>query len=171
MCVFWKKGDLLVKLDIYDRRILSILQEDCSLPLAEIASRVGLSQTPCWRRIRKLETAGVVKNRVAILDPKSLGIGVTVFVHVRAATHNANWLSRFTDLVDSMPEITEVYRMSGQADYLLRVLVPDINDYDRFYRQLIASHDFDDVSSSFAMERIKHTTSIPLHFLEKEAAE
>lgn len=161
----------MVKLDVYDRRILSILQEDCSLPLAEIASRVGLSQTPCWRRIRKLETAGIVTNRVAILDPKSLGIGVTVFVHVRAATHNSNWLSRFRELVESMPEITEVYRMSGQSDYLLRVLVPDINYYDRFYRELIASHEFDDVSSSFAMERIKHTSAIPLHFLEKEAAE
>ena len=134
------------------------------MPVAEIARRVGLSSTPCWRRIQKLEEAKVVRKRVALLDSKALNVGVTVFVFVRTNRHSLEWLERFAHVVDEMPEVMEFYRMSGDVDYLLRVVVPDIEAYDRFYRRLIARIEISDVSSSFAMEQIKSTTALPLDY-------
>jgi Lrp/AsnC family transcriptional regulator len=151
-------------MDETDRRILACLQEDATMPVAEIARRVGLSSTPCWRRIQKLEEAKVVRKRVALLDSKALNVGVTVFVFVRTNRHSLDWLERFARVVDEMPEVMDFYRMSGDVDYLLRVVVPDIEAYDRFYRRLISRIEISDVSSSFAMEQIKSTTALPLDY-------
>ncbi|MBT3070153.1 Lrp/AsnC family transcriptional regulator [Rhodomicrobium sp. Az07] len=151
-------------LDLMDIKILTILQEDSTLPVAEIGKKVGLSTTPCWRRIQKLEQDGVIQKRVALLDPKSVSAGVTVFVAITTNQHNAVWLERFQKVVASFPEIVEAYRMSGAVDYQLRVVVPDIASYDRFYKAFISQIDLTDVSSSFAMEQIKFTTALPLSF-------
>ncbi len=152
-------------MDATDRQILEILQRDATMPLAEIARKVGLSSTPCWRRIQKLEEAKVIRKRVAVLDSQKINAGVNVFVSIRTSQHNAEWLGRFADIVNQMPEVVEFYRMSGEIDYLLRVTVPDIAAYDAFYKRLIAEIDLDDVSSSFAMEQIKYTTALPLDYL------
>ncbi|MEM9624823.1 MAG: Lrp/AsnC family transcriptional regulator [Pseudomonadota bacterium] len=152
-------------MDATDRQILEILQRDATMPLAEIARKVGLSSTPCWRRIQKLEEAKVIRKRVAVLDSQKINAGVNVFVSIRTSKHNAEWLARFADIVNKMPEVVEFYRMSGEIDYLLRVAVPDIAAYDAFYKRLIAEIDLDDVSSSFAMEQIKYTTALPLDYL------
>ena len=152
-------------MDATDRQILDILQQDTTMPLAEIARRVGLSSTPCWRRIQKLEEAKVIRRRVALLDSQKINAGVNVFVSIRTSKHNADWLGRFADIVNKMPEVVEFYRMSGEIDYLLRVAVPDIAAYDAFYKRLIAEIDLDDVSSSFAMEQIKYTTALPLDYV------
>jgi Lrp/AsnC family transcriptional regulator len=157
-------------LDSMDIKILNILQEDSTLPVAEIGKQVGLSTTPCWRRIQKLEQDGVIERRVALLNPAMVGAGVTVFVAITTNQHNSNWLERFHAVVKNFPEIVEAYRMSGQVDYLLRVVVPDIASYDRFYKSFIAQIEMSDVSSSFAMEQIKFTTSLPLSFAAKAAA-
>ena len=152
-------------MDATDRQILEILQRDATMPLAEIARKVGLSSTPCWRRIQKLEEAKVIRKRVAVLDSQKINAGVNVFVSIRTRQHNAEWLARFADIVNKMPEVVEFYRMSGEIDYLLRVAVPDIAAYDAFYKRLIADIDLDDVSSSFAMEQIKYTTALPLDYM------
>ncbi|MGI9488413.1 MAG: Lrp/AsnC family transcriptional regulator [Geminicoccaceae bacterium] len=152
-------------MDATDRQILDILQQDTTMPLAEIARRVGLSSTPCWRRIQKLEEAKVIRKRVALLDNQKINAGVNVFVSIRTSKHNADWLKKFADIVNKMPEVVEFYRMSGEIDYLLRVAVPDIAAYDAFYKRLIAEIDLDDVSSSFAMEQIKYTTALPLDYV------
>jgi Lrp/AsnC family transcriptional regulator len=149
-------------LDARDRRILEILQEDAMTPLAQIAERVGLSTTPCWRRIQRLEQDGVIVRRVALLDPARLNVGVSVFVSVRTSQHNAAWLQRFRKAVDAIPEIVEAYRMSGDVDYLLRVVVPDIAGYDAVYKRLIETVELADVSSGFSMEVLKQTTALPL---------
>ena len=151
-------------MDDVDRKILACVQEDSTLPLAEIAKRVGLSSTPCWRRIQKLEEAGVIRKRVALLDGAKLNCGVTVFVSVRTDQHTAAWLRKFAGVVTEFPEVVEFYRMSGEVDYLLRIVVPDIAAYDTFYQRLIEAIDLSDVSSSFAMEQIKYTTSLPLDY-------
>jgi len=151
-------------LDRMDRKILDILQRDCTLPVAEIGKQIGLSTTPCWRRIQKLEEAKIVRARVALLDGKMLNVGTTAFVFVRTNQHSVEWLERFAAAVSDMPEVVEFYRMSGQIDYLLRVVVPDIAAYDRFYKKLIARIELADVSSSFAMEQIKYTTALPLDY-------
>ena len=143
-------------------RILDCLQNDASLSTAEIAERVGLSTTPCWRRIQNLEKAGVLRARVALLDREQLNLGVDVFVSLRISRHSEEWLSEFTRAIDGFPEVVEFYRMSGDVDYLMRVVVADIKAYDAFYKRLIRHADIADVSSSFAMERIKHTTALPL---------
>jgi Lrp/AsnC family transcriptional regulator len=150
--------------DATDRAILACLQEDATMPVAEIARRVGLSSTPCWRRIQKLEEAKVIRARVALLDRRQLNVGVTVFVSVRTNQHSVAWLEKFAAAVADLPEVVEFYRMSGEIDYLLRVVVPDIAAYDRFYRKLIAKIELSDVSSSFAMEQIKYTTALPLDY-------
>jgi Lrp/AsnC family transcriptional regulator len=150
--------------DATDRAILACLQEDATMPVAEIARRVGLSSTPCWRRIQKLEEAKVIRARVALLDRQQLNVGVTVFVSVRTSQHSVAWLERFAAAVADLPEVVEFYRMSGEIDYLLRVVVPDIAAYDRFYQKLIAKIELSDVSSSFAMEQIKYTTALPLDY-------
>ena len=153
-----------ISLDRIDRKILTCLQRDATLPVAEIAERVGLSTTPCWRRIQRLERDGVIAGRVALLDPDKLNLGVTVFVHIRTAQHNAAWLEKFAAAVAAIPEIVELYRMSGDIDYLMRVVVPDIAGYDAIYQRLIAAVELSDVSSTFAMERIKHTTALPVDY-------
>ena len=155
---------MTISLDRIDRKILTCLQRDATLPVAEIAERVGLSTTPCWRRIQRLERDGVIAGRVALLDPDKLNLGVTVFVHIRTAQHNAAWLEKFAAAVAAIPEIVELYRMSGDIDYLMRVVVPDIASYDAIYQRLIAAVELSDVSSTFAMERIKHTTALPVDY-------
>ena len=149
-------------LDAKDRHILDLLQADAELPVAEIAERVGLSTTPCWRRIQRLEQAGVIRRRVALLDAKALNVGVSVFVSIRTNQHSAAWLARFRKALEGIPEVVEAYRMSGEVDYLLRVVVPDIAGYDAVYKKLIGKVDLADVTSSFSMEEIKHTTALPL---------
>ena len=149
-------------LDRIDRRILDCLQRDAGLSTAEIADRVGLSTTPCGRRIQNLEKAGILKGRVALLDRDQLDLGVDVFVSLRISRHGEEWLKKFTEAVDEFPEVVEFYRMSGDVDYLMRVVVADIKAYDAFYKRLIRHTGIADVSSSFAMERIKYTTALPL---------
>ena len=149
-------------MDQIDRQILMQLQHNAAQPVADVARKVGLSVTPCWRRIQRLEENGVIRKRVALLDPNAIGAGMSVFVAVRTDQHNADWLKNFAGLVADMPEVVEFYRMSGEVDYLLRVVVPDMAAYDRFYRKLIADVQLTDVSSSFAMEEIKYTTALPL---------
>ncbi|ALD89642.1 Lrp/AsnC family transcriptional regulator [Cupriavidus gilardii] len=153
------------RFDRYDRQILAELQQNADLPVAELAERVGLTSTPCWRRVQKLQEAGVIRKRVALLDPAKLNVGVTVFVSVRTNQHSAKWLKTFHGLVASIPEVTEFYRMAGDTDYLLRVVVPDIAAYDRVYKRLIQGAELADVSSSFAMEQIKYTTALPLEYV------
>lgn len=152
----------MAKLDRQDRALLHHLQRDAALTNAELAERVGLSVNACWRRIKRLEDEGILKARVAILDRKALGLPVTVFVSVRAKEHTDRWLSQFASAVAAVPEVMEFYRLSGDVDYLLKVVVRDIDDYDRVYKRLIALAPLSDVSSSFAMECIKSTTAIPL---------
>ena len=152
-------------MDAIDKNILSSLQSDSSVPLARIASQVGLSQTPCWRRIQKLEEAGIIRRRVALLDGEKVNAGVTVFVSVRTNEHTKAWLESFDQAVAEMPEVMEAYRMSGDVDYLLRVVVPDIDAYDAFYKTLIEKVPLADVSSTFAMEQMKYTTALPLSYL------
>ena len=152
-------------MDRTDVKILAILQEDSSLPVAEIATRVNLSQTPCWRRIQKMEEAGIIRRRVALLDPEKIGLGLSVFVEVETGDHSADWLARFGETVSSMPEVMEVYRMAGDVDYLLRIAVPSMAAYDDFYRRLIAALPLKNVTSRFAMERVKSTTAFPLTHL------
>ena len=151
-------------MDQTDRMILACLQEDATMPLAEIARRVGLSSTPCWRRIQKLEEAKVIRGRVALLDGAKLNVGLTAFVSIRTNQHSHDWLETFAKVVSEMPEVVEFYRMSGDVDYLLRVVVPTVEAYDAFYKRLIAKIELSDVSSSFAMEQIKYTTALPLDY-------
>jgi len=155
-------------LDRMDRKILDILQKDCTMPVAEIGKLIGLSTTPCWRRIQKLEESGVIERRVAVLDAKKVNVGVTVFVSITTSHHTQEWLDRFHEALRDFPEVVEFYRMSGQVDYLLRVVVPDIERYDAFYKRLIAKIELSDVSSSFAMEQIKYTTALPLDYASIE---
>ncbi len=155
-------------MDNIDLKILQCLQNDATLPVSEIASRVGLSTSPCWNRIQRLEADGVIQRRVALLDSKSLNVGVTAFVSIRTSNHNAAWFKQFSDAVKSFPEVVEFYRMSGDVDYLLRVVVPDIAAYDEFYKRLIEQVDLQDVSSSFAMEELKFTTALPLDYVNGE---
>jgi Lrp/AsnC family transcriptional regulator len=149
-------------MDAIDRKILALLQDDASLSVAEIGSRVGLSSTPCWKRIQRLETEGVIQKRVALVDQDKLGLGVTVFVSIETGDHSQEWLARFAETVTAMPEVMEFYRMAGDVDYMLRVVVPDIAGYDAFYKRLIASVPLKNVTSRFAMERIKSTTALPI---------
>ncbi|MDG2244487.1 MAG: Lrp/AsnC family transcriptional regulator [Rhodospirillaceae bacterium] len=149
-------------MDPIDRKILAQLQADASMSIADIATNVGLSQTPCWKRIQKMEAAGVIKGRVALLSGKKLNLGLTVFVQLRTKQHDEVWLTKFARAVREMPEVVEVYRMAGDIDYLLRVVVRDTDAYDRFYKTLIKKVPLHDVSSSFAMEEIKYTTALPI---------
>tara|TARA_R110000744_G_scaffold64176_2_gene132109 strand:- start:867 stop:1358 length:492 start_codon:yes stop_codon:yes gene_type:complete len=155
-------------LDRLDRKILRILQEDSTLAVADVAKKVGLSTTPCWRRIQKLEEEGVIRRRVALLDQAKINANVTVFVSIRTNSHSSEWLLRFSEVITQFPEVVEFYRMSGEVDYLLRVVVPDIAAYDAFYQKLIKKIEIRDVSSSFAMEQIKYTTQLPLDYMVLE---
>jgi Lrp/AsnC family transcriptional regulator len=151
-------------LDALDCKILNLLQADATLPVASVAERVGLSPSPCWRRIQKLEQDGYIRGRVALLDAAKMNVGVTVFVAVRTSQHDLEWLDKFAAAVRDFPEVVEFYRMSGDIDYLLRVVVPDIAAYDAFYKRLIQRVTLSDVSSSFAMETIKYTTALPVGY-------
>lgn len=156
-------------MDKFDYRILEILQNDASASLADLAARVGLSTTPCWRRIQRLKEEGVIQAQVALCDPVSLGLGLTAFVTVKAARHDDGWTTRFLDGVAGIPEILEVYRMAGEIDYLLKVVVADIVGYDRVYKRLIKVAELVDVSSGFVMEVVRHTTALPLEQIYKPA--
>src|ERR1700750_60110 len=149
-------------MDAIDRKILAVLQRDASLSVAEIGNRVGLSATPCWKRIQRLEADGVIQKRVALVDQDKIGLGVTVFVSVETGDHSNDWLAHFAGTVGAMPEVMEFYRMAGDVDYMLRVVVPDIAGYDAFYKRLIAAVPLKNVTSRFAMEKIKSTTSLPI---------
>ena len=159
-----------VVLDRTDLKILDLLQHDATLSTAEVAEAVGLSTTPCWRRIQNLEKEGVITRRVALLDRDHLNVGVDAFVTIRTNQHNRRWLEAFASAVAAFPEVIELYRMTGDVDYLMRVVVPDIAAYDDFYQRLIRSIDLSDVSSSFAMERIKYTTVLPLKHAPRRTA-
>ncbi len=143
------------EMDRVDREILRLIAVDASLSLAEIADKVGLTPTPCWKRIRRMEQAGIIRGRVAQIDAAKVGLGVSVFVAVETADHSADWLARFAKVIDDMAEIVDAWRMSGDVDYLLHVAVPDIAAYDGFYRRLIGALPLRNVTSRFAMERIK----------------
>jgi len=150
------------KVDATDLKILDLLQQDATITVAQISARVHLSQTPCWRRIQKLEEMGVIERRVAIINPESIGLKLSVFVEVQAADHNSEWLARFAEAVAEMPEILEVHRMAGEIDYLLRVVVRDTEEYDEFYRRLIERVPAKNITSRFSMERVKSTTAYPI---------
>jgi Lrp/AsnC family transcriptional regulator, cysteine-sensing transcriptional activator len=143
------------EMDRVDREILRLLAADASLSLADIADRVGLTSTPCWKRIRRMEQDGVILGRVATIDPTKVGLPVSVFVAVETADHSSDWLQRFAGVVQSMPEIVDAWRMSGDVDYLMHVVVPDIAAYDDFYRRLIGAVPLRNVTSRFSMERLK----------------
>ena len=142
-------------IDRLDREILRLISVDASLSLAEIAGKVGLTPTPCWKRIRRMEQDGIILRRVALLDPTKIGVPVSVFVAVETSDHSSQWLERFAVVVEAMPEIVDAWRMSGDVDYLLHVVVADIASYDDFYRRLIAAVPLRNVTSRFAMERLK----------------
>ena len=149
-------------LDRIDRQILAELQKDATLPVAQLGERVGLSSTPCWKRIKRLEEEGLLTGRVALVDRKKVGLPVTVFVSMRLARHDEDSLQRLAALVADMPEVQEFHRMSGDVDYLLKVVSTSIEGYDQFYKKLIAVSDFRSVSSAFSMEQIKSSTALPL---------
>jgi Lrp/AsnC family transcriptional regulator len=145
-----------------DMRLIAILQKDVSIAVDELARRVGLTKTPCWRRLQKLEKSGIIKRKVALLDAKLLDLSVSVFVQVKTSKHDNDWLTQFSQTVSAFPEVVDFYRMSGEYDYLLRVVVKDIASYDAFYQRFIQATSLTNVTSSFAMEEIKRTTELPL---------
>ncbi|MCF6321664.1 MAG: Lrp/AsnC family transcriptional regulator [Rhizobiaceae bacterium] len=155
-------------MDRIDRNILKILQNDSTMSVADIARKVGLSTTPCWRRIQRMEEDKIILRRVAILNNKKVNVDVTVFVSIKTDKHNKEWLKRFSEVIAAYDEVVEFFRMSGQVDYLLKVVVPDIEAYDEFYKKLVAKIEIENVSSSFAMERIKDTTALPLVYIPLE---
>jgi Lrp/AsnC family transcriptional regulator len=150
------------RLDATDRKILMVLQDDASLSVAEIGDRVGLSSTPCWKRIQRLEADGVIQRRVALVDQNKVGLGITVFVSVESNDHSDAWLKTFAGAVSAMPEVLEFYRMAGDVDYMMRVVVADMPSYDVFYKKLIAAVPLKNVTSRFAMEKIKSVTVLPV---------
>ena len=155
-----------MKLDAIDRKLLEMLQLDCDTAIAELAAAVQLSTTPCWRRIQRMKDAGVITGNVALVEPESVNVGVTVFVNIKTNQHSQAWFDSFHATVESIPEVVEFYRMSGDVDYLLRIVVPDIAAYDGVYKRLIAGTQLFDVSSSFAMEQLKFTTALPLRYAD-----
>lgn len=152
----------MTQLDLIDRKIVAELMRDATMPIAQIADKAGLSQTPCWKRIQKLESSGVLTGRVALADPGRLGFGLTVFVGVEAPDHSAEWRERFAAAVAAIPEVMEVYRMAGEMDYLLRVAVADMAAFDGLYKRLTDAVAIKNVTSHFAMERLKFTTAYPI---------
>ncbi len=152
----------MTDLDLIDRKIVAELMRDATLPIAQIADKAGLSQTPCWKRIQKLEQAGVILKRVALIAPEKIGLGLTVFVQIETADHSGPWLEKFAQLVSAMPEVMEFYRMAGDVDYMLRVVVADMHSYDFFYKKLISAVALKNVTSRFAMEKIKSVTALPV---------
>ena len=151
-------------MDKIDRKLLSLLQENADRSLNELAEAVHLTPTPCWKRIQRMQNDGVIKKKVVLCEQEKLNLGLTAFVAIRTTQHNDAWLKKFAAAVQSIPEIVETYRMSGEIDYMLRVVAPDIKGYDDVYRKLIRAVELSDVSSSFAMERIKYSTALPVDF-------
>ena len=149
-------------LDDHDRSILMELQRDASLSVDSLAEKVHLSRNACWRRLKRLEDDGFITGRVALVDAEKVGVGLSVFILVRTSHHETEWLAKFRAAVVSFPEITGVYRMSGDLDYVLRARVADVRAYDRLYQRLIAKVPLSDVSASFVMEEIKETTVVPV---------
>lgn len=154
------------RLDRIDRRILARLQRDATLPVSELADEVGLSLTPCWRRVQRLEKDGYILKRIAVLDRHLLNASVTVFVAIRTTEHTIDWIERFHQAMRDMDEVVDIYRMSGEVDYLIRAFVPDIQAYDALYKKLIAKLPASNITSMFAMEEIKSTSEVPLSFIE-----
>ena len=152
-------------MDKFDKNILALLQKDGSLSVSDIANQVGLSTTPCWRRIQSMEKSGVIQSRVVLASAEKLNVALTVFVMVKTNQHNQTWLDSFTETIDEMPEVMEFYRLSGDVDYLLRMVVPDMKAFDICYKKLITKVNFSDISSSFAMEELKSTTQLPLDYV------
>ncbi len=159
------RNDKSMNIDAIDKAILGWLQNNAETPVAEIAEQIGLTVTPCWRRIQKLEEKGFISKRVALLQARQLGLTMTVFVQVKAGRHDGKWLASFAKHAASFDEVVECYRMSGEYDYLLKVLVTDMDCFDHFYKRLVNGIEFSDVTSSFAMEQIKYTTAVPLNHL------
>lgn len=157
----------MTELDLIDRKIVAELMRDSTLPIAQIADKVGLSQTPCWKRIQRLEATSVVLGRVALADPTKLGCGLTVFVGIEAPDHSVEWRDAFSAATEAIPEIMEVYRMAGEIDYLLRVAVADMQSFDRLYKRLTETVPIKTVTSHFAMERMKFTTAFPVDTLSR----
>jgi len=155
-------------MDKLDAKILELLQGNANLTAAEIADRIGLSKAPCWRRIQKLQEDGVIRQTVALLDAHAVNVGTTVFVTIKTGNHSEAWFEKFVRAVRDIPEVTEIHRMSGDVDYLIRIVVPDIDAYDVVYKRLISSVEFQDVSASFALETIKSTTALPLTYLKTD---
>jgi len=154
-----------VTLDDIDRRLLVALQRDAGRSLEALGQSVGLSRNACWRRVRRLEEAGFVRARVALLDPTRLNLGLTVFIAIRTNQHTADWAKAFAAATAAMPEILGVYRTSGELDYLIKARVPDVAAYDALYQRLIRKVDLADVSASFVMEEMKESTELPLTYL------
>src|ERR1700678_2387509 len=150
------------RLDAIDRKILTVLQEDASLSVAEIGDRVGLSSTPCWKRIQRMEGEGIIIGKVALVDQDKIGLGLSVFVSVESDDDSDAWLKKFAGAVSAMPEVIEFYRMAGDVDYMLRVVVADMQSYDGFYKKLIGAVALKNVTSRFAMEKIKSVTALPV---------
>jgi Lrp/AsnC family transcriptional regulator len=149
-------------MDEMDRRILRILQEDCSLSVSDVARQVGLSSSPCWKRIKRMQNDGIIKRQTAVLDAGRLGFGLTVFVSIKTGEHSSEWLEEFSDTMTAMPEVMEIHRMAGDVDYMLKVVVRDMESFDEFYKHLIGVTALSDVTSRFSMEKIKETTTLPI---------
>ena len=149
-------------MDKIDVKILKLLQRDCNLPISEIAQKVGLSTSPCWKRISKLRETGIIKQQLSILDAAKLGFGLTAYVSIKTGEHSGAWLNEFSKTVTDMPEVMEFHRMAGDVDYMLKVIVADIESFDKFYKRLIGSSAINEVTSRFSMEKIKETTELPL---------
>jgi Lrp/AsnC family transcriptional regulator len=149
-------------MDEMDRRILIILQEDSSMSASDVAREVGLSASPCWKRIKRMQDDGVIKRQTAVLDAGRLGFGLTVFVSIKTGEHSTEWLNEFSDNINAMPEVMEFHRMAGDVDYMLKVVVRDMASFDEFYKRLIGITVLSDVTSRFSMEKIKETTALPI---------
>ncbi|MBI0536280.1 Lrp/AsnC family transcriptional regulator [Roseomonas sp. KE2513] len=150
-------------MDEIDRKIVAFLQEDATLSVAQLADKVGLSATPCWKRVQKLEAGGVITRRVALVDPEKIGVDLIVYVAIEAGDHTPEWLRTFSRTISAMPEVMEAHRMAGEVDYMLRVAVTGMAEFDSFYKRLIEAVPMRNVTSRFAMERLKYTTAYPLH--------
>ncbi|MBT0587093.1 Lrp/AsnC family transcriptional regulator [Alteromonas oceanisediminis] len=157
--------NITIQLDSIDKALLHLVQQDASLGVAQMAERVGLTTTPCWRRIQRLQSAGVIRKSVTLLAPEKLNLQLTVFVHIKALRHDSEWLKQFANHTSAFDEVVEFYRLSGEYDYLLKVLVADMAGFDHFYKRFIAGTQLQDVTSSFAMENIKNSTELPLNHL------
>ena len=154
--------DYYLVIDELDLKILRVLQEDSSLTVTEIAKRVGLSASPCWKRINRLESDGVIKYQAAVLDGRKLGVNLTVFMSIRTGEHSGAWLENFAKIVKKMPEVQEFHRMAGEIDYLLKIVAPSIEDYDFFQQKLIGELEFTKMSSSISLQEMKHSHILPL---------